>query len=249
MRNTIAIAGRELYSYFVSPIAYFVLIPFLFVCGFFFWASFAYFSRADVPNAPNELMGGMLQTMSVLLVLVTPVITMRLFAEEKRSGTMELLLTSPTREVEIVLGKFIASWTLLAAMLGSTLPYPLYVHRYGDPDNGPILTGYLGLFLLGGCLLSLGMMMSSMTKNQIVAAVMTFGLGLVLWVINFLPASMGTVQAYPTLRAGLVYLSLQDHLEEFTRGVIVLKDVFFYISFTCVCLYLSVTSVISARWR
>ena len=249
MRNTFAVAGRELYAYFVSPIAYFVLIPFLFVCGFFFWVSFAYFSRADLPNAPNELMGGMVQTMSVILVLVTPVLTMRLFAEEKRSGTMELLLTSPMREVEIVLGKFLASLGLFAVMVLSTLPYPLYVHRYGDPDRGPILTGYLALLLLGACLLSLGMLMSSMTKNQIVAAVMTFGLGLVLWVINFLPASIGAIEAYKTVRAGLVYLSLQQHLEEFTKGVIVLRDVFFYLSFTCVCLYLCVVSVISARWR
>jgi ABC-2 type transport system permease protein len=249
MRNVGAIYRREVYSYFVSPIAYFVLIPFLFVCGFFFWSAFSYFANARVPNAPTELMAGMLQTMSMILVLVTPVLTMRTFAEEKRSGTMELLITSPVREVEVVLGKFLASWTLLGIMLVGTLPYPIYVHRYGNPDNGPIVTGYLGLVLLGACLISLGLMASSTTRNQIVAAVMTFGVGLLLWVITFLPQSVGSFEAYKTLRAGIVYLSLQQHLEEFTRGVIVLKDVFYYVSFTLVCLFLTVTSIVSSRWR
>ena len=249
MRNVAAIYRRELYAYFVSPIAYFVLIPFLVVCGFFFWSAFSYFAQARVPNAPTELMAGMLQTMSMILVLVTPVLTMRTFAEEKRSGTMELLITAPVREVEIVLGKFAASWTLLVVMLAATAPYPLYVHRYGNPDNGPIVTGYLGLLLLGACLISLGLLASSTTRNQIVAAVMTFGIGLLLWVITFLPQSIGSFEAYKTLRSGIVYLSLQQHLEEFTRGVIVLKDVFFYATFTTVCLFLTVTSIVSGRWR
>ena len=249
MRNVAAILVRELYAYFVSPIAYFVVIPFLFVCGFFFTAAFSYFAVGTVPNAPNELIGGMLQTMSLLLVLVTPLLTMRLFAEEKRVGTMELLITSPVREVEIVIGKFLSCWALLAVMLVGTVPFPLYVRRYGNPDVPPIVTGYLGLFLLGGCLLSLGLMISSATRNKIVAAVVTFGLGLILWVISFLPESVGAFEGYKTIRVGLVYLSLQEHLNDFTRGVIVLKDVFFYLSFTAVCLFLTVTSVVSARWR
>jgi ABC-2 type transport system permease protein len=174
---------------------------------------------------------------------------MRLFAEEKRVGAMELLITSPVREVEIVLGKFLASWALLAVMLAGTVPFPVYVRRYGNPDVPPILTGYFGLFLLGGCLLSLGLMISSATRNQIVAAVVTFGLGLILWVISFLPESVGAFEGYKTLRMGLVYLSLQEHLNDFTRGVIVLKDVYFYLSFTVICLFLTVTSVVSARWR
>jgi len=249
MRNVTAIFVRELYAYFVSPIAYFVIIPFLFVCGFFFTAAFSYFALGSVPNAPNELMSGMLQTMSLLLVLVSPLLTMRLFAEEKRTGTMELLMTSPVREAAIVLGKFLACWTLLAVMLLGTLPFPLYVRSYGNPDVPPIITGYFGLFLLGGCLLSLGLMVSSATRNQIVAAVVTFGAGLILWVISFLPESAGAFGGYKTLRAGLVYLSLQEHLNDFTRGVVVLKDVYFYLSFTAVCLFLTVTSVVSARWR
>lgn len=249
MRNVLAIGKRELYAYFVSPIAYFVVIPFLFVCGFFFAVAFSYFSVGTVPNAPNELIGGMLQTMSLLLVLVTPLLTMRLFAEERRTGTMELLATSPVREVEIVLGKFLASWTLLAVMLMGTVPFPLYVRQYGNPDIPPILTGYFGLFLLGGCLLALGLMVSSGTRNQIVAAVVSFGLGLILWVIGFIPESVSGFGGYKTLRAGLVYLSLQEHLTDFTRGVIVLKDLFFYLSFTGVCLFLTVTLVVSARWR
>lgn len=249
MRNIWTILRRELHAYFISPIAYFVIIPFLFVCGFFFWAAFSYFSAGNIPNAPNELMSGMMQTMSMILVLVTPIITMRLFAEEKRTGTMELLMTSPIRETEIVLGKFLASWALLALMLAGTLPYPIYAHRYGNPDNGPLVTGYLGLFLLGGCLLSLGLMVSSMTRNQIIAAVVTFGAGLILWVMSFLPDTIGAFEGYKAIRPGLAYLSLQEHLNEFTGGVIVLKDVIFYVSFIVVCLYLTVTSIVSARWR
>ncbi|GIX07590.1 MAG: ABC transporter permease [Candidatus Poribacteria bacterium] len=251
MRNLIAILRRELYAYFVTPIAYFVLIPFLFVCGFFFWAAFSFFSnpRAAIPNAPNELMAGMMQTMSMILLLVTPILTMRLFAEEKRTGTMELLMTSPVREVEVVLGKYLASLGLMGLMLLSTLPYPLYVHRYGNPDNGPIIAGYLGVFLLGSCLIALGLMISAMTRNQIVAAVVTFGVGLLLWVITFLPAEWGAFAGYRTLRSALVYLSLQQHLENFTRGVIVVKDLVFYLSFAVVCLYLTTTAVLSSRWR
>lgn len=249
MRNVFAVVKRELYAYFVSPIAYFVVIPFLFVCGFFFAVAFSYFSVGTVSNAPNELVGGMLQTMSLLLLLVTPLLTMRLFAEEKRTGTMELLRTSPVRETEVVLGKFLASWFLLAVMLMGTLPLPLYVRSRGNPDIPPILTGYGGLFLLGGCLLALGLVVSSGTRNQIVAGVVSFGLGLILWAIGFLPESAGAFEGYKTLRAGLVYLSLQEHLTDFTRGVVVLKDLFFYLSFIGVCLFLTVTLVVSERWR
>ncbi|MBM3215515.1 ABC transporter permease [Candidatus Poribacteria bacterium] len=249
MRHIRAVFVRELYAYFVSPIAYFVIVPFLLVSGFFFTAAFSYFAMGSVPNAPNELVGGMLQTMSLLLVLVTPLLTMRLFSDEKRTGTMELLLTSPLREAEIVIGKFLASWALLCLILLGTTPYPIFVRRYGNPDIAPILTGYLGILLLGACLLALGLMVSSTTRNQIVAAVSSFGLSLVLWVISFLPESLGAFEGYKAIRPGLVYLSLQQHLDEFTRGVIAVKDVIFYLSFTAVCLYLTVVSVVSARWR
>ena len=248
-RNVWAVCKRETVSYFVTPTAYFAVAPFLLLCGFFFYVTFNYFSRSGSDTAASDLTISAVQTMSVLFTLASPLLTMRAFTEERRSGAMELLATSPLREREIVLGKFLASWFLAAVMLLSTAPYPLFVRRYGNPDAPQIVVGYVGLLLLAGCLLSLGLLISSASSNQIVAGIATLGAGLLLWMIQSLPQASGDAALYAALRDAAVYMSLQNHLEGFSRGEIALKSLIYYLSFIGSCLYLTVLSAASFRWR
>jgi len=175
---------------------------------------------------------------------VMPMITMRTYAEEKRSGTIELLLTSPLTDVQIILGKFLGAMGLFAAMLLVTMLDIAILFRLGNPEWKPIVTGYLGLLLMGGCFISVGLLISSLTKNQIVAGFMTFAVFLLLWVINWFGEGSG-----PTGRAVLSFLSITEHLDDFTRGIIDTKHVVYYLSFITFGLFLTAKSVDSERWR
>jgi ABC-2 type transport system permease protein len=241
MKNIAAILTKELYTYFVSPIAYFVIFIFIAVTGFLFSTMFFYASGAE--QSSNFVMEILFGNMSVILLFFAPAMTMKLFAEERKSGTIELLLTSPITDVEAVLGKFFASWALLIIMLLLTLLFPLLMTSFGEPDIGPIVSGYLGLLLIGSSFLSLGVLISSMSKNQIVAALTSFGILLLLWVIGSLSNRGG--------QFGKVfgYLSLIEHFEDFARGVVSLKHLVYYLSFTVVCLFATVKSVESSKWR
>jgi len=169
---------------------------------------------------------------------------MRTYAEEKRSGTIELLLTSPVTDVEIIMGKFLGAMLLYAAMLAVTVLHMAILFIFGDPEWKPIATGYLGLLLMGGCFLSLGLFISSLTKNQIVAAMATFGVFLMLWVINWISTFVG-----PTTQTVLQYLSLTEHFDDFAKGIIDTKHVIYYLSFMAFGLFLTAKSVDSERWR
>jgi ABC-2 type transport system permease protein len=171
-------------------------------------------------------------------------VTMRTYAEEKRSGTMELLLTSPLTDVQIILGKFLGAMGLFASMLLVTAIDVAILFRLGNPEWKPVLTGYLGLLLLGGCFLSLGLLISSLTKNQIVAGGMTFGVFLLLWIVNWFADGVG-----PTTREVLNYLSITAHLEDFVRGILDTKHIVYYLSFITFGLFLTAKSVDSERWR
>ena len=241
MKNIISICGKELYTYFVSPIAYFVLFVFMAVTGFLFFAIFFIESGRDGSGA--SVMQIVFGNISIILLFFTPALTMKLFAEERKSGTIELLLTSPVTDTEVVIGKFLASLTLLLIMLLLTLVFPMLVLPFGQLDAGPVLSGYLGLVLLGCCFLSLGLMFSSMSKNQVVSALTSFGLLLTLWVIGFLSTGVGKVGEI------LAYLSLIEHFEDFARGVVSLKHAVYYLSFTLICLFATVKSVESSKWR
>jgi ABC-2 type transport system permease protein len=173
-----------------------------------------------------------------------PMITMRTYSEEKRSGTIELLLTSPVSDIEIILGKFFGAMGLYAAMLLVTLLYMAILFVYGNPEWRPIASGYLGLLLMGGCFISLGLLISSLTKNQIVAGVLTFAVFLMLWVINWIGDQSG-----PTTRAVVNYLSIVDHFDDFARGIIDTKHLVYYLSFITFGLFLTAKSVDSERWR
>jgi ABC-2 type transport system permease protein len=256
MTNVLAIARRELHSYFASPIAYVIIGLFALLFGWFFNAILGFFVQQSmqmgqfgmpgpaVMNINQQLIRPLFLNASVVILFVMPMITMRTYAEEKRSGTIELLLTSPVRDVEIILGKFLGALGLYGLMLGITLVYMVILFWYGDPEPWPVAAGYLGLVLLGGCFLSLGLFISSLTKNQIVAGMITFAAFLMLWVINWLGDSAG-----PTTQAIVSYLSITEHFDDFARGVIDTKHVVFYLSFIVFGLFLTAKSVDSERWR
>ena len=237
MRNILAISGKEVRSYFASPIAYVVMAMFLLVTGFLFADNVGYTSRATLD--------GLFGTGTIImLMLVSSVLTMRLLAEEQKLGTIELLLTAPVRDLEVVIGKYLASLTVFAIMLGLTLYYPLLLFWFGDPDLGPIFSGYLGFFLLGASFLSVGLLASSLTGNQIVSAVLAFGLLLMVWM---LAGAASFVSG--TLAEVVNYISLSVHLGDFVKGVIDTTHVVYYVSFIALFVFLTVRSLETRRWR
>jgi ABC-2 type transport system permease protein len=246
---------RELRAYFVSPIAYVVMVMFLAIAGYFFYSSFAFFNFIGFQAMSNPMMARNLNltegvfrplygNLGVILLFIMPLLTMRLFAEEKKQGTIELLLTYPVRDLAAVLAKFAACLAVYAIMLGLTALYPILLLIFAQPEVGPVLAGYLGLFLLGAAFIALGALASSLTENQIVAAAITFGILLLFWVIGwssqFAGGSVGRL---------LSHLSLLDHFEDFPKGVIDTKDVIFYLNFMVLCLFLTLRSLESHRWR
>ena len=252
VRNILAIAGKELRSYFASPIAYVIIGLFALLFGWFFYAFLQFFveesQRAMMGGGPvnvnDRLIRGVLLNAAVIILFVMPMITMRTYSEEKRSGTIELLLTSPLTDVQIILGKFLGAMGLFAAMLLVTMIDIAILFRLGNPEWKPVVTGYFGLLLMGGCFVSVGLLISSLTKNQIVAGFVTFAVFLLLWVINWLADSAG-----PTARTILSFLSITDHLDDFTRGIIDTKHIVYYVSFITFGLFLTAKSVDSERWR
>jgi ABC-2 type transport system permease protein len=238
LKNIIAISRKELASYLASPMAYVVTAVFLGLSGTFFASYLAATSYSDTS------IRGFLEGGQVLILLFAALLTMRLIAEERKVGTWELLLTAPVRDVEIVVGKFVGSLGVLAAMLLLTLYYPLLLMVLGDPDLGPIATSYVGLLLLGSTALSIGLFASSLSSNQIVSAVVAGGMLFALWFAGV----VGGFTAGP-LGELLSYLSLSGHLPDFVRGVIDTRAVVYYLSTTALFLYLAVRSVEADRWR
>src|SRR6476620_3000063 len=195
MRNAWIICRKELHSYFASPVAYLLLTMFGLIFGFFFWNLLAYFvveglemqMRGQMlPMSLNEqIIRPLLQNISVIGLFFIPMITMRLFAEEKRTGTIELLATSPVRDLEVILGKWLAAVLLYACMLLFTALNFAFLFTYGNPDWKPLAIGYLGLLLQAGALLAIGTFISTLTKNQIVAGAATFAVCLMFWVFEW----------------------------------------------------------------
>lgn len=258
MRNVLSIAGREIRSYFVSPIGYVVLTGFLLLGGWFFFNLLSRFSYllqlySSFQRSPDALerlnlndfvIAPLLHNLSIVLVILIPVITMRAFADEKRAGTFELLLTSPLRIGEIIAGKFLGALVFVAVMIGLTGVYPLVMVAYGNPEVGVILSGYLGLLLLGTAFLSVGLLTSSLTENQIIAAVSCLVVLLLLYVIAW-PAETASAPLGSVLR----YLSLTEHYSELVKGVVDTKDLIYFLSVIFVSLFLTHRSVESLRWR
>ena len=246
---------KEMRLYFSSPVAWVVMTIFLFIAGYFFYSIFAFYTLASMQSAMNPQMGRELNVtdsvfrplfsnMSVILLLLMPLITMRLFAEERRSGTIELLLTYPVRDGAVLVAKYLAALALYALMLVLTLLYPAMVVYFTRPEWGPLLTGYLGLLLMGATFLAVGIFASSLTENQIVAAITTFGTLLLLWVVGWSAEYVGG----PWGRV-LSHLSILEHFDTFARGVLDTKDVIFYLDVTIVALFLTLRSLEARRWK
>jgi ABC-2 type transport system permease protein len=195
-------------------------------------------------NVNQQMIRPLLLNMTVVFLFLLPLITMRTYAEEKRSGTIELLLTSPLTDVQIVAGKFLGALALYGAMLGVSLVHFALLFAFGRPEWKPLVTSYIGLLLFGGCFISLGLFISSLTRNQIIAGAATFGVFLLLWVIDWIGQGMG-----PRAEAVLKYLSMTEHLDDFVKGVIDTKHLVYYLSFITFGLFLTVKSVDSERWR
>lgn len=246
---------KEMRLYFGAPIAWVVLTIFLLIAGYFFYSIFAFYTLASMQSAMNPMMARdlnvtdsvmrpLLSNLSVILLLLMPLVTMRLFAEERRSGTIELLLTYPVRDGAVLVGKYLAALALYATMLALTLVYPAIVLYFARPEWGPLLTGYLGLLLLGATFLAVGIFASSLTENQIVAAIVTFGILLILWVIGWTADYAGG-----TWGKVLAHASILEHFDSFSKGVLDTRDVIYYLNVTIVALFLTLRSLESRRWK
>jgi ABC-2 type transport system permease protein len=254
MRNVMAIARKELRSYFASPIGYIFLGFFALLYGYFYATMLDYFVSQGMQMAQfggqqpvnvNQMMiRPLLQNVTIVLLFFGPMVTMRSYAEEKRSGTIELLLTSPVSDTEVIVGKFLGAWALWGIALLISLVHIALLFRYGTPEWKPILTGYLGLLLMGGCFISAGLFISSLTKNQIVAGVVTFAVFLFLWIINWIGSFSG-----PTVDKVTQYLSIVQQYDDFAKGVIDTSHLIYYASFIALGLFLTAKSVDSERWR
>jgi ABC-2 type transport system permease protein len=254
MRNIITICRKEIGAYFSSPVAYLLMALFGLVFGFFFYSATAYFvmqgmrsqmmGQGGAMSVNDFVIAPMLGNASVVGLFLMPLISMRLFAEEKRSGTIELLLTSPLSDWEIVLGKWLGAMFMYSCVLLLAICDVALLFVWGSPDWRPVLAGFLGLFLQGGCVLAIGAFISTTTKNQIIAGAATFSVCLLLWVLSWVSSynEAGWAQA-------VAYCSILTHFEPFSKGIIDTKDVVFYISAIFLGLFLTTRSLESLRWR
>jgi ABC-2 type transport system permease protein len=257
MRNVLAVADKEMRHYFHSPIAYVVMTVYAELCGFFFYSFTATYVMQSFrmqamggmgapPMSLNEyiirpLLAGVL---TVVLLLLIPLITMRLYAEERRAGTIELLLTSPLANLEIILGKFLGALALYAVIVAMTFGYVSVLFIYGNPSAKPLIAQALGLLLYGVPMLALGMFISTFTKNQIVAGVITYAVFLLMFVLDWV-----TAYGSGTASRVIAYMSLTTHFENFSKGVIDLSDVVFYASVAALGIFLTARSVEALKGR
>src|SRR5580700_9790499 len=254
MRNAWIICRKELGSYFVSPVAYLLLTMFGVIFGFFFWNSLGYFVIEGMEmqmrgqmfpmNLNEQIVRPLLSNVGVIGLFFIPMISMRLFAEEKRLGTIELLVTSPIRDIEIVIGKWLSAIALYAIMLLFSGISLLFLFRYSNPDWKPLAIGYLGLLLQAGGLLAIGTFISTLTKNQIIAGAVTFGVCLLLWVL-------GWVSQYEnaTWAQVLSYMCVITHFDSFAKGVLDSKDALYDVTVIFLGLFFTARSMESMRWR
>lgn len=236
MSAALAITKRELRTYFNSPVAYIVITVFMLMAGYLFFNTLFIEKQAE--------MRGYFGLAPMLFTFIIPAITMRLLAEEKGSGTLELLITMPVRDWEVVVGKFLAAMGLLAILLGLTLVYAFSLSTIGPIDKGPTYGGYFGLFLMGGAYVAIGVMASAFTKNQIVAFILAFAIsfGLYLFgrIVQIVP---------PSLQPVISFLSIDGHFESISRGVIDTRDVIYYLSIMAVSLVVATVTLESRKWK
>jgi gliding motility-associated transport system permease protein len=238
MSNILTITGRELKSYFLSPIAYVITGVFAFFTGFLFYSTLLSSAQASL--------SGDFSWMLVLALIIVPALTMRLFAEENRMGTIELLMTAPVRDWEIVVGKYIAGMIAFIFLLVPTLWHVVIVARYGSPDYGPIATGYLGVLLVGAAFVGVGMFTSALTQNQFIAFMLGMITLLFLWFVN---APAGVLGSTSPLIDFLNSVALTGHFQDFFNGVIDSTHILFFVSLAVIAVFLTERVVESRRWR
>ena len=234
MRPIITIAEREIKSYFAAPMGWVVMAVFMTFTGYFFWAGLT-FGIGDLRVWFNNS--------TIMLIILIPAITMRLIAEERQRGTVEILMTSPVTDTQAILGKYLGAFLFYAAMLALTVQFPLALTRLGTPDRGPMYAGYLGLLLFGGTFLAVGLLISTTTRSQVIAYVAALFILLFLWLLVW--ASQGEAWWQRLLS----YIAVPTHLESFGKGLIDTRDVFFYLSFIGGALFLSVRALSAWKWR
>ena len=259
MKQTFAIFQREFKSFFYSPVAYVILAIFTALTGVFFYLYLSSLVEASIMDAIRAQQYRMAQQkLNVNLMLIRPyfwnialislftlpTITMRLYSEEKRLGTVELLYTTPITPTQIVLGKFFAGLAFYIVLLLPTMFFQSLLFIYGDPEFMPVLSGYIGLILLGSAFITAGLFISTTTENQIIAALGGFALSLLLWVVGWGANFVG-----PTLKPVLNYISIINHFEDFAQGVIDSSHIAYYILFSILGLYLSLKTIESVKWR
>ncbi|MBI4405353.1 MAG: ABC transporter permease subunit [Deltaproteobacteria bacterium] len=257
MNGAVAIVKKELRSYFYSPVAYVIMGVFLFVMGVIFAKFVAIYEAYNRARAFGQAQGitldklalYMYQNMAFILCFVTPFLTMKLFAEERRQQTFELLLTAPLRGVELVLGKFISAYILMVLMVGLSFIYVVFMILWGNPEMGIIFSTYIGLLLALACYISLGALISAMTSSQAIAAVWTFIVLLLLWLLQSLGQGVTTKWGFIDWGPTLVYISPLGHFNSFAEGLIHIKDVIYFLTFTIFMLFLTHRVVESNRWR
>lgn len=255
MRNAWVVAKKDIGSYFNSPVFYVVTTVFLVIYSFIFFQILTFFSFQSVQagqfrgmnvglNLNDMVIEPSFHNMAVTLLMIIPVLTMRSFADEKKSKTYALLLSSPIRLREIVFGKFLACMTVVTMMVLLSSYCMGFLLVLGEPEIGPIVTSYVGILFMSGCYVGMGVFASSLTDNQIIAAVIAFGMSLFMWIIGWASqaasAEMGEV---------LQYLSLVEHLQRFMKGIVDTSDVVYYLSFILLSLFLTHRVLDSERWR
>lgn len=257
MRNILTIAKREILSFFISPVAYFVITGFLLLAGYFFfnflaiynevlrrYAMMPYRDTMNIPNLNQWVVEGFFQTLLIILVFFIPLLTMRTIAEEKKRGTFELLITSPLSVKEIVLGKFVGVALVIVIMMGCTFGFPLLLYVFGNPEFWPIVSGLLAVVLCSLAFASIGMAVSSFTENQIVAGVSSMVVLLLLYVIHAPAESLGGSAADV-----LNYLSPTMQVRDLVRGVVSMKSLTYFFSLIIFGLFLSERALEAYRWR
>lgn len=255
MRNLWAIFKKEIRLYFVSPIAYVVAGIFLIIMGYFFYSLLGFFHGACIQatgyahmqerlNINEWVVRPFFYNMTIAMLLLLPLLTMRLFAEEKRQGTFELLFTSPLGNLELILGKFAACFSVFAGMVALTAFYHVFLGVIGNPDVAPIITSYLGVLLMGAAFIAFGELVSTLTQNQVVAAALGFGGVMLFYVIGWLEH-----QASGLSKHVFRILSLINHMDDFSKGIISTEHIVFYFSFIFLWLFLTGISLESIRWR
>jgi ABC-2 type transport system permease protein len=255
MKGFVSVYRKELYSLFALPVFYAVAFTFLVIAGYFFYSAIAYYNLLSFQAGQDPMTAKQMNPMemvlrpfffdlSIVLLLLSPLLTMRLYAEERKSGTMELLLTYPLPDRSIVFAKFAAVVSAFVVIVAGTLPGIFLLNYLGNPAWKPILCGYLGILLLGCSFISLGIFTSSLTQNQIIAAVLSFGALLMLWVIGWAKTYVGS-----TIGEIIDYLSIVKHFDTFSKGVLDSRDLLYYLIFIVFFLFLTLRQVASYRWR